>query len=504
MSSYEDVPYVSGPFPEAHPNALATVAILFGMKPPSVSRARVLELGCAAGANLIPMVVELPEGRFLGIDQSERQVAEGCATIQAVGLKNIELRRMSILDVGLDLGTFDYIICHGVFSWVAPQVQERILSLCAENLAPNGLAFVSYNVYPGWHLRGILRDAMLFHLERKVDPEESVQKAREVLDFLAQFAWEPRDCYGTMLRELRARVLQADASYLFHEFLEEVNQPLYYHQFLERLAAKRLKPVGDAEFSGMACVAPEPIKSALMRMSDDPARQEEYLDFLRGRTFRRTLLCHDEVELLPEPSVAAVEGLQAALPMTPGSLPAELQADVVVSFQDRRGHAITIDDPVLRAAILVLGERWPRSLPFRALWAEVVARIARGDSRSESRRAAAQGARGVLAAGVWLRLHRAAQPHGPFLARTGRAAGNHSPGAPSGPVRGKSGESATRVGRTQAVRPAPPWAARRPPNPQRSGGCPRSTGDRSGYRRGDGDASIGGKGETVEVSQPRL
>jgi methyltransferase-like protein len=112
-------------------------------------------------------------------------------------------------------------------------------------------------------------------------------------------------------------------------------------------------------------------------MSDDPARQEGYLDFLRGRTFRRTLLCHDEVELLPEPSVAAVEGLQAALPMTPGSLPAELQADVVVSFPDRRGHAITIDHPVLRAALLVLGERWPRPLPFRFLCAEVEARMSR-------------------------------------------------------------------------------------------------------------------------------
>src|SRR5262245_3053502 len=103
---------------------MATIATLFGMTPPTVPRARVLEIGCGLGANLIPMADGLPEGTFLGIDLSERQVAEGRATIEAVGLTNVELRPMDIRDAGAELGTFDYIIAHGVFSWVSADLQR--------------------------------------------------------------------------------------------------------------------------------------------------------------------------------------------------------------------------------------------------------------------------------------------------------------------------------------------------------------------------------------------
>ena len=177
-SSYEVVPYKGRPAGESHPDTLATIATLFGLKPSSVPQARVLEIGCASGENLVPMAAELPEGRFLGIDSSERQVAEGRATIEAAGLGNVELRRMDLRDAGPELGTFDYIVCHGVFSWVTPEVQRGILSLIAATLAPAGLAYVSYNTYPGWHMRGIVRDAMLFHIDGDVDPREGIRKGR--------------------------------------------------------------------------------------------------------------------------------------------------------------------------------------------------------------------------------------------------------------------------------------------------------------------------------------
>jgi SAM-dependent methyltransferase len=182
------------------------------MKPPGVHRARVLEIGCGSGANLIPMAVELPEGSFLGIDQSARHVAQGHAMIEAGELKNVELRHASILDVGPELGTFDYIICHGVFSWVAPQVQQRILSLCTATLAPDGVAYVSYNTLPGWHMRGILREAMLFHLDGEADPRQSIRKAPEVLDFLVQLPWGPENYDLTMLKDMRAAIVREDGS----------------------------------------------------------------------------------------------------------------------------------------------------------------------------------------------------------------------------------------------------------------------------------------------------
>jgi SAM-dependent methyltransferase/methyltransferase-like protein len=374
-SSYEVVPYKGRPTGESHPDTLASIATLFGMKPPSVPHARVLEIGCARGENLVPMAAALPGGRFLGIDSSQRQVAEARATSEAAGLENIELRQMDLLQAGPDLGTFDYIVCHGVFSWVAPEVRQAILSLIAATLAPSGLAYVSYNTYPGWHMREIVRGAMLFHTDGEFDPREGIRKGREVLDFLVQLPWGPENYYLTMVQDLRTAILKEDGAYLLHEFLEETNQPFYYHEFLERVAARRLKAVADAEFFTNACMASEPIRAAIAKLSQDPARQEQYFDLLHGRPFRRTILCHEGVESLPGPSEAAVEGLQAALKLRPGSLSPGFSAVGSESISDGRGQPVTIDHPVVKAAVGVLGEQYPGALPFGDLWRMAIARL---------------------------------------------------------------------------------------------------------------------------------
>src|SRR5262245_39050357 len=148
--SYDEVPYASHPFAQTHPDRLATIATLFGMRPQAVEQCRVLELGCAAGGNLIPMAVTYPESHFVGVDLSGREIAEGQRAIETLRLKNIQLAQRDIRDLGDELGRFDYVICHGVYSWVSADVRDKILDLCARLLAPQGVAYVSYNTYPGW------------------------------------------------------------------------------------------------------------------------------------------------------------------------------------------------------------------------------------------------------------------------------------------------------------------------------------------------------------------
>ncbi|MFN2536517.1 MAG: methyltransferase domain-containing protein, partial [Mycobacteriales bacterium] len=149
-STYDDVPYGVATHAATHPGRLAAIATLFGAGPPAVESARVLELGCALGGNIIPMAVAYPGSSYLGIDLSGRQIADGQRTVAQLGLTNIELRHASITDVDDSDGQFDYVICHGVYSWVPPEVQDKILDICARNLAAGGVAVVSYNTYPGW------------------------------------------------------------------------------------------------------------------------------------------------------------------------------------------------------------------------------------------------------------------------------------------------------------------------------------------------------------------
>jgi cyclopropane fatty-acyl-phospholipid synthase-like methyltransferase len=142
---------------------LATLARLFGLSPKRVDESRVLEIGCASGGNLIPMAASLRRSAFIGIDFSATQVRQGVANIEALGLTNVRLLNMNLLDFGDEFGEFDYIIAHGVYSWVPPDVQAKLLAVGARQLAPDGIAYVSYNTLLGWNMRGVIRDAMLFH-----------------------------------------------------------------------------------------------------------------------------------------------------------------------------------------------------------------------------------------------------------------------------------------------------------------------------------------------------
>jgi SAM-dependent methyltransferase len=144
-TTYDDVPYTSYPYVRTSPDRLCTLARFFGVPAPAPSRARVLELGCASGGNLLPMADALPEAQFVGIDLSARQIEDGRALAQEAGLENIELRHASILDVDASWGSFDYVICHGVYSWVPPDVQRHILAIGRDCLSEGGVAYISYN-----------------------------------------------------------------------------------------------------------------------------------------------------------------------------------------------------------------------------------------------------------------------------------------------------------------------------------------------------------------------
>ncbi|MEX1042790.1 MAG: class I SAM-dependent methyltransferase, partial [Pirellulaceae bacterium] len=173
--SYDVVPYPSHPFRQTHPEKLAAVGQLFGLKPAPIEKCRVLEIGCAGGGNLIPMADALPESQFMGVDLSQKQIESGQKSIEAIGLTNIELKHLNCTEIDDSFGKFDYIICHGVFSWVPREVQDRIMAVCRDNLQEQGVAFISYNTYPGWHMRGMIRDMMQYHVRNFEDPPRRIQ-----------------------------------------------------------------------------------------------------------------------------------------------------------------------------------------------------------------------------------------------------------------------------------------------------------------------------------------
>ena len=363
-TSYDDVPYASKPHPESHPDRLAVVAGLFGMRPADPATARVLELGCASGGNLIPMALSLPGAHFIGVDASGRQIEAGQALIEALELANVELRSGSLDGLPDDLGPFDYIICHGVYSWVPEEVRAKILELCASRLAEQGVAYVSYNTYPGWHVRGMIRAMLTDHSRQFEGPAAQVQQARAFLEFLARGVPDPGGAYALALNEEARRLENRSDSYVFHEHLEEVNRPFYVREFIAQAAGAGLQYLEDATYDGSAGPFLPEVQDSLAQLADDPIRREQYLDYLTNRRFRRSLLCRADVSLTRPPTPEALRSLHVASQVQ--HRPATEAGPEVGSdeFRSPSGANLTTNNPLIKAILLELGAAWPGSLAF--------------------------------------------------------------------------------------------------------------------------------------------
>lgn len=383
LESYDDIPYQGVPLPESRPDHLAVIGHLLGLDGPDPATARVLELGCAAGENLLPLAWYRPGGTYLGLDLSREQVAHGQRLIDRLGLANATLRHADIMQVDARWGTFDYIIVHGVWSWVPEAVRTQILALCQTCLAPNGIAYISYNTLPGWRLRGMVRDMLLYHVRDETAPRQRLQRARELIALLAEAPGE--GALGEALqRELRYLTGVAD-SYLYHEYLESENRPVLFTDFIAAAGQHGLRYLADAELHTMfASDLTGPVAGWLQGVSEQ-IEQEQYLDFLRHRFFRRSLLVHDDRR--PDYEI----DLQRLWPLTAHGLwwPDGGQVgndDQPQIWRNEAGEAITVADPLVKAALGRLTQAAPAGLRVDRLYAEALE--ANGASDTEGLRAA--------------------------------------------------------------------------------------------------------------------
>ena len=380
---YDTVDYPGHAFPDTHPGRIAAVGILHGMQPPVIESCRVLELGCGDGANLIPMAYELPGAHFVGIDLAEHPIARGQHTVAALGLGNIDLRVMDVMDVTKEIGEFDYIIAHGLFSWVPDAVRERVLEICAWQLAPHGLAFINYLAQPGNHVREILRELLMLFGSKDADPRVQVGRARELMRLFSGPAGT--DPFQEVARAQASEFEKLPDGAIYHDWLAPINSALYITEFVGLAALHGLAFVGEAEYF-MTRYEHDPTlalaRAELERLEEqDVVMKEQLLDFLRCRRFRQTLLCHANVPL-SRPTPARVLPLAAASPLKLVGQP-NLSSREVAEFRSPHDVSLKIDHPVAKAALHRLGREWPRAVRVEQLLADARAETGRTDAESE-------------------------------------------------------------------------------------------------------------------------
>lgn len=372
---YDELRYPGKFYPQAAPSRIATVAALFGLRPPALATSRILELGCGEGGHLVPIAAAYPEARCLGIDASASAIERARDYAERAGVGHCAFRAEDVRAFPEDAGPFDYILVHGVYSWVPEAAQQAILSICARHLAPEGLAYISYNAYPGGHVRQILRDLTVFHTKDIADPAEKVREARQVCEFIVG-AMPP----NTLERQLFGRLLGAynDSDALIrYDLLAEENEPVYFLDFMDGARALGLQFVAESGFAARERPRlPEPVQRWLDAIPDRLVR-EQYLDFIGCSGFRQSILCRSNRPLDARPSAATL----AQVYLRSSLLPAEedhLTDDRAVKFRDAFGRELTCSEPVPKLLYAELGAAFPAALPYPQLRAQIEARLGSG------------------------------------------------------------------------------------------------------------------------------
>lgn len=363
--AYDRILYPSYLHEQTQPDRLAVMARFFGMSPAPVERCRMLELGCGTGSTLLAFAYGLTECEFVGVDLGEKQIALGREAQSAVGVTNLNLIHGDIMKIGrAELGEFDYIVAHGVYSWVPEPVRERLLAIYREMLAAQGIGFISYNALPGGHIRQMTREMMQYHTRHLDDPSEKVQQSLALMKFITEGAANDK-LYHKIYESELATLVERNPENIFHDDLADINQPFYLYQFVENAARHGLKYFSDVQyFSTRDLTYPRAVIETLESMGEDTVMREQYLDFLNCRRFRQSLVCHADVPIDRVPGSEMLNEIRIASHVKPVSAHPELASKKVEEFVGPKVQNVEIDHPLTKAALYYLGKIWPRSAIF--------------------------------------------------------------------------------------------------------------------------------------------
>ncbi len=366
--AYDEHPYTGYVYWFTHPDHLGVVGALHGLDTAPADGCRVLELGCGDGGNLVPLAAALPTSHFVGVDLCEAHIRAGTDLVGRLGLGNVELVRGDVATLEVP-GTFDYIIAHGLFSWVPEATRAAALDLVQRALAPHGVALISYNAYPGWHDEAPVRRLMEFHTRPVAGAADKIQQARGIAD------WHCRRMVGLFGEERKGQmervlgvVAAASDTLIRHDYLCEHHQPLYFEDFVARARARGLEFLANARPGKLRLGGFEPEVADMLRRVGDPVRRQQYMDFFAHTRFRETLLCRAGHAIQRDAAPRARLAALAAESRLDQDVWAPATRDAEAITVEAPAGAVTIAGTPLRIALSVLQRQAPRAVPLRELF----------------------------------------------------------------------------------------------------------------------------------------
>ena len=362
---YDSVKYPTAVFAEIRPDALGAMAALHGVTPERISDCRVLELGCGDGASLLSIAYAMPQSECVGIDLSEPRIAEANAYAKQIGVSNARFEHADVMEFDAErFGKFDFIVAHGLYSWVPDLVRERVLWIYKNCLVPNGVGFISYNTLPGWYLKKIIRDGGRFI---NGDSQGSFEAADRAVEFIrmAQSAALTGTIYSTVLAEELKGAENSAREALFHDELADVNNAFYFADFASQLTDAGLAFLTESDpimhFTGRMG---QKANEYLRELPEDPIRREQCLDFFRGTRFRSTLICLPEQNPQYDANTSALDALYFSSAAKPAKEQSDLCDGSSVEFVTENDSHFSTNFGFTKMFLGYLGNAYPRPVPF--------------------------------------------------------------------------------------------------------------------------------------------
>ena len=369
-SPYDAIPYQGTVAQNTSPIHMALCSLWHQGPHPPFQRFHLIEIGCGDGANLLPLAFYDHESTFIGIDNSRAELDRARRGAKCLGLENIRFVLKDVRDLGpTDIAPCDYVIAHGLYSWVPEDAREAILNFCRQNLTPSGVAYISYNALPGWATRCLVRETLLrARSVREAAVEDKAQRAIEVANDLLEDMPSRDYAFAVLLAEELERVRDGKPGYVFHEYLAEVNEGFWFRDFVKRARRNGLEYVADAQFCRWEGHVSTELKAALAKRALDPIEQEDAADLLGNRYFRASILCRPDAPRESTSHRELLDEVHIATSLCAKSDPFEPTEGVVERFLSKDGTEVTLDASITKAAVVLLAAQWPTGMRLKTLY----------------------------------------------------------------------------------------------------------------------------------------
>lgn len=245
------------------------------------------DLGCGFGLTVLILARCHPEACFTGIDINPEHIAWAQEMADRFEIGNAQFVCADFTEGVPEGASFDYIAAHGIYTWVAPEVQDAMLRFVGQALAQDGLFYMSYNALPGWGGK-----EALWHIINRIAgamPGTSVQRTQQALSTLQMLCDEDTPVIrgNPSIKEQFEYLKTEDLRYVAHEYCNENFRPIYASQAFEEVGKQGLSFLSQAEsvYALPKWNAP-PFLDGMLEELDRPGDRESWASLLRNDDFR--------------------------------------------------------------------------------------------------------------------------------------------------------------------------------------------------------------------------